>query len=278
MLAATLFMQRVVGNPIMELLGLREPEKGPPATFFLISISIIGFITGCFYAVAYISTGRKIAIRNHVLRAIVFGLFVYFSNYFAQSFGLMGAKGADVLMSFQWNHAIFDFFAYLITFMVCGVFFKTDEATVKSDVSKREAITVSIACAVVFPLLMFVSTQITALLLPAENMISALRVAPEAATTFYVIFYSCFILTGVLLPLLYIHTEYKSKSQNKYIKFACVYSFLIWIPVVFAMFAFGMNIVTIIIFSLESFAVIFITVSLADRILRKLSSPSARIV
>lgn len=267
MLAAMFFMQRAVGNPIMEFLGLRESEKGPPETFFLVSISIIGFFTGCVYGVAYVLIGQKLPIRNNILRGLGFGMFIYFSSYFAQSFGLLGAKGENVLMTFHWDDAIFDFFAYAISFAACGLIFGNSNEQTQAVRAGRKQFYFIGCCVVGFPALMLLFTQGTALLIPSENMALSLRVAGESVDSFYIIFYACFILTGVLLPILYILTESKSEQTGKPIRFALIYSVLIWMPVVLAMFAFGMNLVSILIFSAESTLVICLALLLADKII-----------
>ncbi len=267
MLATMFFMQRAVGNPIMEYLGLSEPEKGPPEMFFLVSISIIGFLTGCLYAVAYVLTGQKLAIKSNMLRGFVFGLFIYFSSYFAQSFGLLGARGEEVVMTFHWDDAVFDFFAYAITFAICGLMFGQGNTQVKAVYIGKKSFYAVVCCAVVFPALMFLVTQGTALLIPSENMAVSLKVSEESVYSFYIIFYACFVLTGILLPILYMLTEYKSERYDKHTRFALIYSSLIWLPVVLAMFAFGMNLVSILIFSVESTVVFYVTFLVVGRIL-----------
>lgn len=269
MVAATFLMQKAVGNTILVALGVMQPEKGPPETFFLVSIGILGFLSGCTYAIAYLLIGKKIPVKNNVLRAMTFGLLIYFSNYLAQSLGLLGATGADVIMTFQWDHAVFDFFGYLITFAICGVLFKTEVSSEPFNISKKTFFVTTALSAVVFPALMLAITQLTALIISSENMAIILNLENGTEFGFYLTFYLCFILTGGLLPSFYFLTAYRLEKPKKHITFALIYSLLIWTPIVLAMIAFGVNILSMIIFAIESIIVFIVLMVLLQMVVKR---------
>ena len=266
-LISMLVFQIIIGG---WLLGktLHLLPGGPPDSAFLFNISIFTIITGCLFTLAYLLIGDQLTINGSVKRAVVFGLFIYFSNYLPQSMGLIGAGGDELIMSFSAKDAIFDFFSYLIAFAAMGWLFKTG-INEQTHVPKKRIIQAMLVGGLLFPVMMIVATQGIALLFPSQNIINTLHISPEFEWNFYLSFYLCFILTGALVPLFYYLSDFNRNTAHKEFRFALKYVLLIWIPIVFAMVAFGVDILPCIVFSLESIVVFPILIKICGNILKK---------
>lgn len=246
---------------ILHIIPREHPELA-----FLYRISIFSFLSVCLFTFAYLLIGDQLSVKGSIKRGIVFGLFIYFSNYLPQSMGLIGAGGDELLMHFSANDAIFDFFSYLITYAFMGWLFKaTNNEQIK--LPKLHIIKTMVVGSLIFPIMMIIVTQSIAFLFPSQNIIKVLRIGSEYELSFYISFYSLFILTGLLLPLFYYLSDYNRKTLQKEIKFALKYVLLIWIPIVFAMVVFGVETLPCIVFSLESIIVFLLFIKISDYIL-----------
>jgi hypothetical protein len=259
-----LFQTVIRGLLLGRMLQLLPGE--PPDSSFLIRISIFSIIAFCLFAIAYLLIGDKLSINGYVKRALVFGMFVYFSNYLPQSMGLIGAGGDDLIMSFNALDAIFDFFSYLVTFAFMGWIFKSENNT-QTKVPKQRIVKASLVGGILFPFSMIVITQGIGFLFPTQNIVSVLRVAPEFKWSFYCTFYLLFIVTGILVPLFYYLSDFNKDTAHKELKFALKYALLIWIPIVFAMVAFGVDAMPCIVFSIESIVVFQILMKICGGVL-----------
>jgi hypothetical protein len=241
---------------------------GPPDSDFLFRISVFSVVTAGLFTFVYLVVGNKMSINGSVKRAVIFGLLIYFSSYLPQSMGLIGAGGNELIMSFSVGDAIFDFLSFLVTFAFMGWIFKTENS--KQRMAPRQnVIKTMLAGGLLLPVMMIGITQAIAVLFPSQNMISILRISPEFEWSFYASFYLCFVMTGVLVPLFYYVSDYNKKVSHKGVKFALKYSLLIWAPIVFAMVAFGVEILPCVIFSFESIIVFLVLVRLCDYILMR---------
>ena len=266
-LLSMLFFQSVIRGWLLGKM-LHLLPGSPPDSTFLFHISIFSSIAICLFVFAYLMIGDKLSINGSIKRAVIFGLFVYFSNYLPQSMGLIGAGGDELIMSFNAGDAIFDFFSYLVTFAFVGWIFKTKNNE-QTKVPKENIIKVMLAGGILFPIMMIVVTQGIAFLFPAQNIINILHISSEFEWSFYIPFYSLFIMTGVLVPLFYYLSDYNRNTSHNEKKFALKYVLLIWIPIVFAMVVFGVDVLPCIVFSLESIAVFLILIKVCDFILNK---------
>ena len=266
-LFSMLIFQRVVGGWLLgEMLHLLP--GGPPNFNFIFRISILTSITGCLFTFAYLIIGDKLSINGSVKRGVIFGMFIYFSNYLPQSMGLIGAGGDNVIMSFSAKDAVFDFFSYIVTFSVMGWLFKTDNNKQK-QVPRVHIMKAVITGGLLFPIIIIVLTQGITYLFPSQNIINILHISSEFELRFYLSFYSFFILTGALVTLLYYLSDFNRNTTHKKVKFAIKYAVLIWIPIVFAMVVFGVEIQPCIVFSLESIVAFLILTYVIGRILEK---------
>jgi len=260
-----LIFQAVIGGVILgRLLQLLPGE--PPDPAFLVRISIFSVIATSLFTIAYLEIGDNMSINGAVKRALIFGMFFFFSNYLPQSMGLYGAGGQELIMSFSARDAIFDFFSYLVTFLFMGWMFRgADNA--QRRVPKQFVVKAMLSGGILFPALMVVSTQAIGFLFPSQKIAEALRIDPDFLWSFYCSFYLLFILTGVLVPLLYYYSDFNRAVANKEIWFALRYTLLLWIPIVFAMVAFGIDVLPCLVFSAESVAVFMVLMKVCGRIL-----------
>ena len=238
----------------------------PPDSSFLFRISIFSTVAICLFTIAYLIIGDKLSINGSVKRALVYGLFIFFSNYLPQSMGLIGAGGDELIMSFNAQDAIFDFFSYIVTFAFVGWIFKSKHNT-QTQVPKRRIVKTLLVGGILFPLSMVVITQGIGFIFPTQSLATILRIAPEFLWSFYCSFYLLFIVTGILVPLFYYLSDFNKDTVHKELKFALKYSLLVWIPIVFAMVAFGVDAMPCVVFSIESLIVFQILVKVCGGVL-----------
>ena len=118
-----------------------------------------------------------------------------------------------------------------------------------------------------FPILMLVVTQGIGYLFPGQNIATVLHIVPEYLWSFYCSFYLFFVMTGALVPFFYYLSDFNTDVNHRERAFALKYACFIWIPVVFAMLAFGVDALPCIAFSLESIIAFQILMKACGRIL-----------
>jgi hypothetical protein len=261
-----LIFQTIIGGLLLGRV-LQLLPGAPPDSNFLIRISIVTVISACLFTIAYLLIGDKLSINGSEKRALVFGMFIYFSSYLPQSMGLIGAGGDELIMSFSGKDAVFDFFSYLVTFAFAGWIFKSENNT-QTQAPKHHIVKALLAGGILFPISMALITQGIGFVFPTQNIVNVLKVAPEFLWSFYCSFYLLFIVTGILAPLFYYFTDFNKDIAYKELKFALKYALLIWIPVIFAMLAFGVDVLPCIIFSLESIVAFQILMKVCGGVLR----------
>ncbi|MDR1766069.1 MAG: hypothetical protein LBR77_08300 [Lachnospiraceae bacterium] len=130
--------------------------------------------------------------------------------------------------------------------------------------SPRAAGTFSIAVsacasALLFPLLTMAGDGLMKAACPAFSARVALGVSEGRADMFHLVFFGCFVLTGALLPIFYRFTMYNATHiPSRTWKFALVYTFLLWTPVVMFMVAFGVDVLANV-----AYALMFVVITMA---------------
>ena len=189
-------------------------------------------------AVAYYVLGRKIPIKNTVLRGIAFMWLYILSNYIPQIMGLAFADGEIAEKSFSVSIVVCDIIVYSLLSVILGFLYKNDSTiNLKKACSKGSFIKSIGISAIVFPLLVITTDQIMYYVYPAFSSSCVIGVSEQCRVPFLINFYSWFILTGAVLSVFYRMTEYN--DNGSFIKFALKYGLLLWTPVVMIMVLFG---------------------------------------
>lgn len=219
-------------------------EPAPPELTFLISIAIIGVIMKTLYAIAYVLMGQKLPIKSQRLRAFVFILIIWVSDYIPQVLGLLGADGPIAETAFSLSLVTCDTLSYIIDGFLLGFLYRDFSYYEKKKCDKSALTKTALISAVIFPLLVFIFTQILGYLYYPLYIFNAMKVSDTKIVSFSISFYGCFIITGALLPIIYRYSEFNTKNRLSSFRFGVIYSICLWAPVVLIMVAFGANIWT----------------------------------
>lgn len=246
-------------------------EAAPPEISFLIPIGIIGIIMKTLYATAYVLIGKKLPIHPPKLRAFVFIVIIWISDYLPQVLGLIGADGPIAEAAFSFPLVACDTLSYIIDGVLLGFLYKNLPYCEKKQCSNSALVKTMMISAFLFPVLVFVVEQIMGFVYSPLYVFNAMKVSYEKIIPFTITFYGCFIITGALLPMIYRYTEFNTRNSLSSLKFGIIYSFCLWAPVVLIMVAFGTNILITCIYIIV-FAICIITIAkMNDYLIAKFS-------
>lgn len=192
-------------------------------------------------AIGYYVLGRKIPVKNPVLRSMVYLGLNWISNFVPQFMGLAFADGAIAEQVFRMSDLICDTITLALLGIILGVMYKNipDIKLRKCDkYTYRKAIAIS---TIVFPVLIIVADQLMDLIYPPFSSLHAMQVSQQAKVPFLINFYSWFFVSGAFIAVFYRLTEYN--DHGSWLKFALKYSLLLWTPVVMIMVIFGTELI-----------------------------------
>ena len=195
------------------------------------------------FVIGYIVLGNKIPIKNSFLRGFTYIMLIWSSNFMPQLMGLAGADGTIAELAFSASTAICDSIAYVVSGIILGILFKDVPEVNKRSCNKASYIKTIAASAIIFPLLIIAADQLINKIYTPFSSIGAIGVSHERQLTFYLYFYSWFIVSGALIAVFYRLTEYNEEKHMSWFRFAMKYSILIWSPVVLIMIVFGTEII-----------------------------------
>lgn len=245
-------------------------EHGKPA-FVTNSLLIYSACEKIVFVIGYVTLGKKLQIKNGVLRGFTYMVLIWTSNMLPQFMGMAFADGEIAKQAFVMSDLIIDGTVYLLSGVVLGLLFRNigDAAYVPCEKKKvRKAMLVS---AIAFPVSIMVVDQIVAKVNVAFSSLGALQVSDEVKTAFYINFYAWFILSGALIALFYRMTEY-GKGKNAWLSFGLKYGVFIWTPVVLIMIVFGTSALETIVFNFLFIACILAVTWLTDKVLNQKSA------
>lgn len=195
------------------------------------------------FAIGYIVLGNKIPIKNSFLRGFTYIMLIWSSNFMPQLMGLAGADGAIAEIAFSVSTVICDSITYVVSGIILGILFKNVPEANKRSCQKASYIKTIAASAITFPLLIIAVDQLINKIYTPFSSVGAIGVSHESQLTFYLYFYSWFIISGALIAVFYRLTEYNEENHLSWFRFAMKYSILIWSPVVLIMIVFGTEII-----------------------------------
>lgn len=246
-------------------------EPAPPKLTFLIQIAIIGVIMKILYATAYVLMGKKLPIKSQRLRAFVFILVVWVSDYMPQVLGLINADGPIAEAAFSLPLVACDTLSYIIDGFLLGVLYRDFPYYKSNKCDKSCLIRTMLISAMIYPVLIFIFEQLLGFLYSPLYIFSAMRVSDTKIVPFMISFYGCFIITGALLPMIYRYTEFNTKNSLSPLRFGAIYSICLWAPVVMIMVAFGTNIWITFVYIIVFIICILTVAKINDCLIRKFS-------
>lgn len=245
----------IITSPLRKLLNsiFLSEQSGPPSVSFLITVGTISLIMKLLFAVAYILVGQKLPIKNTYLRPIVFCVLFLASDYLPQIIGITGGDGPIIKAAVNIPIIICDLIGFMVGGILLGLLFRETDFPAVKDCKKFSLLKTAAISAVLFPCMVIVLDQILGHIYSPLYCYNIMKVSQSRITTFDLIFYSCFIVTGALLPVFYRFTEYNDSKTNRSLRFGAIYALCLWTPVVVIMVAFGADVIITIFY-----AVIFI--------------------
>lgn len=246
-------------------------EPAPPELTFLIPIAIIGVIMKILYATAYVLMGQKLPIKSQRLRAFVFILIIWISDYMPQVLGMIGADGPIAETAFSLPLVACDTLSYIIDGFLLGLLYRDFSYYEKKKCAKSALIKTVLISSIIFPILVFIFEQILGFLYSPLYTFNAMKVSDTKIVSFTISFYGCFIITGALLPIIYRYTEFNTKNSLSPFRFGAIYSICLWTPVVLIMVAFGTNILITFVYIIVFIICILIIAKMNDYLIKKFS-------
>lgn len=218
-------------------------------------------------AIGYYILGRKIPVKNPILRSITYISLNWLSNFVPQFMGLAFADGTIAEQAFRISDLICDTIVLAILGIILGVLYReVPENTLRSCDKKTygKAIVIS---AITFPVFVIVVDQLMRLIYPSFSSSYVLQVSEQARISFLINFYCWFFLTGAFITVFYRLTEYN--AHGSWLKFGLKYNLLLWTPVVMIMVIFGTAFLPTLVYALLFFGIIMLISWINERILSK---------
>lgn len=244
-------------------------DSAPPEFAFLFKICIIGLMMKVLYATAYVLMGQKLPIKSQKTRAFVFILTIWCSDYMPQVLGLIGADGPIAEAAFSLPLIACDTLSYIIDGVLLGFLYKNFPYYKTEKCIKTNLIKTSVLSAIIFPVLVFAFEQVFGFLYSPLYIFNAMEASNRKIVSFTVSFYSCLIITGALLPIIYRYTEFNTRDSSSPFRFGAIYSICLWMPVVLIMVAFGTNILTTFVYIIIFIICILAVAKMNDYLLTK---------
>ena len=217
-------------------------------------------------AAAFYLLGRKIPVKNSVLKAFVFTGLNWISNYIPQVMGLAFADGAIAEKAFSVSIMVCDSFVYMLAGIVLGlIFYEQTDATPCIPCSAMSFFKAAAVSAFVFPAFVAVFDFSMQFAYPDFSSIAVIQVSEHLASVFCINFYSWFFVTGIFFTVFYRFTEFN--SHGSFVYFSLIYGLFLWTPVVMFMVLFGTAFLPTLVYSLAFLGIILAVSFLNSRIL-----------
>lgn len=236
---------------------------GPPTTFFLVFVGILAIMMKILFAVAYVLMGQKLPIKNTYMRAFVFLMLIWTSDYLPQVLSITGADGPIAKAAVDIPIIICDSLSYFIDSILLGFIFRDVSYCTPRNCKRVSLIKTSIVSALVFPLTVTIFDQAFGHIYSPFYFYNVMQVSRSRISIFYIVFYGLFIVTGALLPTFYRFTEYNDEKTSRSKRFGTIYSLCLWTPMVLIMIAFGASISTTLLYAII-FIICILIVSLIN--------------
>lgn len=218
-------------------------------------------------AVGYYIFGRKIPVKNPILRSLAYIALNWISNFFPQFMGLAFADGSIAEQAFRISDLVCDSITHIIAGILLGIlFYKVPDATLRKC-NKQVYIKTIAVSAIAFPVIITATTQLIGILYPPFSCLSILEVSEQVKLPFYLNFYSWFILSGAFIAVFYRVTEYN--TGEAWLSFGLKYSLLLWTPLVMIMFVFGTAFIPTVAYSLLFIAILLLLARIIGSMMSK---------
>lgn len=239
-------------------------EHGRPE-FLSTSLILYSCADKILMALGYYLLGRKIPVKNPVLRSLTYIGLHWISNFLPQFMGLAFADGPIASIAFRMTDLACDTLTLIVSGVILGMLYRKEPCKELRKADQRTAGKAIAVSAILFPVFIMAADQFMAFAHRPFSSVGAMQVSDQAMLPFFVNFYSWFLLSGAFICVFYILTEYN--DNGSWLRFALKYSLLLWTPVVMIMVLFGTDFIATSVYALIFIVCILIICFVANKIL-----------
>ena len=254
--AAAFLITMAISTGIRVLASMISGEQGAPS-FVTTEFSLFGSFSQILLLLAYILMGYQIPVKSKVLKGLLFSALFWASAYLPQVLGMFGGTSAvlnENAMSVQ--TIVLDSIGYLLGGIVIGFFLTFREAEPKRVCSTKKCLGACAASMILFPAALFVLEMAVGVLDKRFLAANAFAIQKDEVLSFYLVFYIFQAVSGFIFPVFYRFTEYNSR-QRSWLRFAGVYGWMLWTPVVLIVMFFGIEALPTVVFAGVMLAAIY---------------------
>jgi hypothetical protein len=258
------------------------PAESPPDAVFLISVSVLFFVTGFLFACGYFLFKPALPGRKNYTKALAYALAANIAVYFPQIIGMIGfdfTGSFNLLTAFkleQYATAAADFANICTLGIILGLLdHSQDRAVTQGAQTENTRLPAAVLlCAVLFPLCCALLFFIGDSLLPR-----VFNIPQHARLWFYSGIFVPLCLTGGALPVFYGWAEsvLSGKWSRKGMDFSVLFFLLFWLVCIVFVIPFGYSIWVVLMFTVVTFPPLVFVVLLSAKMLTKGASGAAAV-
>lgn len=260
----------LISTGVRMLASVISGEHGAPS-FVTPIFNLFGSCTQILLLLAYILIGYQMPIKSKILKGITFMALFWASDYLPQILGTFGGTSAvlnENAMSLK--TILLDSVGYLLDGIVIGLFLTFRKADPKRVCNKKYYIIACIISMIIFPVVLSACEMIVGEIDKNLLTANAFAIQKDEILSFYLIFYFFQAVSGLLFPVFYRLTEYNRK-QRSWFRFASVYGWMLWTPIVLIVMFFGINALSTMVYAFIMLIAIYIDVFVFAKIMDKIN-------
>ena len=261
------FINIAASTAMHVLADVAKGSHGAPS-FLTPAFVVFGAASSLLLIGAYLLLGPHMPVKNKLLRALLFILLFWSSDYLSQILGALGGDSPVLQTSaFSFSTILFDSLGYLITGIFMGLLLDFKETAVCRKCESKKLLAACLASMLLFPALVFILEMAAGGMQSELYCYRAFGISEHSVLPFYIVFYACLAFSGLLFPLFYRVTEYNSAHAKKWRRFAGVYGWMLWAPIVLIVIFFGIPALPTIVFTLTMVFSIYVDCFVFDKLM-----------
>lgn len=216
-------------------------KKEAPA-FISAGFIIYSFIVEIVFYIGYFVLGRKMLIKNTVLRGFAYIMLILFSSYLPNILAMAGGDGQIISDSLSIGIIVVDIISYTIKGLVLGLVNNNDYIEKPEDISPITGFRFTTAClvnGVLFAALNYLFDMGIGAIDRSWKLSSLLGVSSQRETAFYIIFILFMFVAGFIIALWYRYNLPAGTLISGTVLFGLKLSVITWLPTVLIMAFFG---------------------------------------
>lgn len=252
-----LIVTMAVGSGARVLGSIINGVHGAPS-FVTPAFQVFAVVTNILFIGSYVLLEKYIPTKNKILRGLFFILLFWSSDYISQILGMSGAASpiisADALSV---PTIIIDSINYAFSGVVMGLLLSSSKTTQKLECGKKQFAAALRVSMLAFPCIQLALEMLAGLINPQFSCASAFAINGADKLNFYIVFYLFQAISGLIIPIFYRCSEFNSLKSKQWLRFASIYGFMLWTPVVLIMVFFGAAITVTVVFAVNMLIAIY---------------------